>query len=263
MPFPAQPRDLQGSGPSSWHKALETTGTEICLKSRIPPAFSLVKFNFGNYILQTNYFSTRLKSNILDSMKSPEVTAVILAGGKSSRFGADKTQLPWGNSLIIHHLVEECKRIAQEVLIISNHQNKFAIDGVREISDFFKEKGPLGGFHAGLQEAQYDTVFFTACDMPLFNIDLAQKLLGKIKDGVQGALPIHSGKTEPLFSVLYRPIALPAAQILLEQDKRRLMDFFKQLNTTYVECPDANFQFNLNHQEDYLSFLTSNQKQCN
>ena len=53
------------------------------------------------------------------------------------------------------------------------------------------------------------------------------------------------------------------AQILLEQDERRLMDFFKQLNTIYVECPDANFQFNLNHQEDYLSFLTSNQKQCN
>lgn len=193
-------------------------------------------------------------------MNASEVTAIILAGGKSSRFGADKTRLPWGNNLIIHHLAEECKKIAQEVLIISNHQNKFAMDGVREISDFFKGRGPLGGFHAGLQEARYDTVFFTACDMPLFNGDLAQKLLTKIQDGVQGALPIHGDKTEPLFSALYRPAALPAARALLEQDKRRLMDFFKQLNTVYVECPDSDFQFNLNHQEDYQSFLAANQK---
>lgn len=191
-------------------------------------------------------------------MNTSEVTAIILAGGKSSRFGADKTQLPWGNKLIIHHLVEECKKFAQEVLIISNHQNKFAIDGVREISDFFKERGPLGGFHAGLQEARHDIVFFTACDMPLFNLDLAQKLLSKIKEGAQGSLPIHGNKTEPLFSALYRPQALPVAQNLLEQDKRRLMDFFKQLNTLYVECPDSDFQFNLNHKEDYQTFLANN-----
>jgi molybdopterin-guanine dinucleotide biosynthesis protein A len=84
-------------------------------------------------------------------MNTAKTTAIILAGGKSSRFGGDKTILPLGNRLLIHHLVEACNKFADEVLIIGNQQNKFAIEGVREISDIFKEMGPLGGFHAEMR----------------------------------------------------------------------------------------------------------------
>lgn len=99
-------------------------------------------------------------------MNTTKTTAIILAGGKSSRFGADKKTLPWGNRLIIHHLVEACNKFADEVLIISNQQNKFAIEGVREISDIFKEKGPLGGFHTGMEAARYDKIFLPPATYP-------------------------------------------------------------------------------------------------
>lgn len=190
-------------------------------------------------------------------MNTTKTTAIILAGGKSSRFGADKTTLPWGNRLIIHHLVEACNKFADEVLIISNQQNKFAIEGVREISDIFKEKGPLGGFHAGMEAARYDKIFFTACDMPLFNLELAQKLLTQLDQGAEAAIPRHGERTEPLFSAILRPAALSKATAMLQQDNRRLMDFFRQLNTSYLECQEEDFQFNLNRQEDYQSFLAT------
>jgi len=118
-------------------------------------------------------------------------------------------------------LVEACNKFADEVLIISNQQNKFAIEGVREISDIFKEKGPLGGFHAGMEAARYGE------------------------------------RTEPLFSAILRPAALNTATTMLQQDNRRLMDFFRQLNTSYLECQEEDFQFNLNRQENYQSFLAA------
>lgn len=191
-------------------------------------------------------------------MNTTKITAIILAGGKSSRFGADKTALHWGDRLIIHHLVDVCKQFADEVLIVSNQQNKFAIEGVPEISDVFKGKGPLGGFHAGMEAARYDKIFFTACDMPLFNLELAQKLLTQLDTGAEASIPRHGERTEPLFSAIFRPAAMSTATTMLQQDNRRLMDFFRQLNTSYVECQEEDFQFNLNRQEDYQAFLAAN-----
>lgn len=138
-------------------------------------------------------------------MNTTKTTAIILAGGKSSRFGADKTTLPWGNRLIIHHLVEACNKFADEVLIISNQQNKFAIEGVREISDIFKEKGPLGGFHAGMEAARYDKIFFTACNMPLFNLELAQKLLTQLDQGQRLQFLATEKERSPSFPPSFAP----------------------------------------------------------
>ena len=51
---------------------------------------------------------------------------------------------------------------------------------------------------------------------------------------------------------------MSTATTMLQQDNRRLMDFFRQLNTSYVECQEEDFQFNLNRQEDYQAFLAAN-----
>jgi molybdopterin-guanine dinucleotide biosynthesis protein A len=93
--------------------------------------------------------------------------------------------------------------------------------------------------------------------MPLFNLELAQKLLTQLDQGAEAAIPRHGERTEPLFSAILRPAALNTATAMLQQDNRRLMDFFRQLNTSYLECQEEDFQFNLNRQEDYQSFLAT------
>lgn len=108
-----------------------------------------------------------------------------------------------------------------------------------------------------MEAARYDKIFFTACNMPLFNLELDQKLLTQFDQGTEAAIPRHGERTEPLFSAILRPAALNTATTMLQQDNRRLMDFFRQLNTSYLECQEEDFQFNLNRQENYQSFLAA------
>ena len=183
-----------------------------------------------------------------------KTTAIILAGGKSSRFGRDKSLLILNGQRIVEYLVEQCYQFADEVLIVSNSDAKFRIPGVRELSDIYPEKGPLGGIHAGLTHAKGDTVFVTACDMPMFDLELARELVA-LSSEYEAALPVADGRLQPLFAMLRRAPALRAAERMLYSDLRKLRFLYDRLKTCYLysttqEEPKDLF-FNINYPADF------------
>lgn len=190
-------------------------------------------------------------------------TAIILAGGKSSRFGRDKSQLSWRSRGIVEHLAEACAALADQVLVVSNQPGKFAIPGVTELCDLYENRGPLGGIHAGLTAAACETVFVTACDMPLFHAELARRLLS-FSDRYEAALPRNGQRHEPLFAMLRRTPALAASTALLERDQRALLGLYRSLRTRWLDreewgtrSPDKaeDIFFNINYPADYERLL--------
>lgn len=183
-----------------------------------------------------------------------KTTAIILAGGKSSRFGRDKSMLVWNGRRIMEHLVERCSDIADEVLVVSNAKEKFGIPGVCELTDIYKGMGPLGGIHAGLRRASHDTVFVTACDMPLFHPELAEKLLS-YSTRYEAAVPVANGRIQPLFAMLKKTPALLVAESMLRADQRRLRGLYEQLHTCYYsqheQAEDPDLFFNINYPADF------------
>ena len=79
-------------------------------------------------------------------MDHSNILGVVLAGGKSQRFGEDKCQVKLGDKLLIDYILSEIVDEFKEVLLISNnkikynHSNKISL-----VEDFKKEQGPLGG----------------------------------------------------------------------------------------------------------------------
>lgn len=181
-----------------------------------------------------------------------EVTAIILAGGKSSRFGKDKSLLMWNNQLIMQRLVSSCKVFAQEILIVSNQQNKFKIEGTKELSDIYPDMGPLGGLHTGLYAASCEKVFLTACDMPLMDARLAEEMLEQL-DTYEAVLPCCEGRFQPMFTVFQRRPALLAAEEMLQRGEQKMLLLLQRLHTKYVECSSDTEQafFNMNYLQDY------------
>ena len=183
-----------------------------------------------------------------------KTTAMILAGGKSSRFGRDKSLLILNGQRIVEYLVEQCYQFADEVLIVSNSDAKFRIPGVRELSDIYPEKGPLGGIHAGLTHAKGDTVFVTACDMPMFDLELARELVA-LSSEYEAALPVADGRLQPLFAMLRRAPALRAAERMLYSDHRKLRFLYDRLKTCYLCRPvqeePKDLFFNINYPADF------------
>ena len=74
------------------------------------------------------------------------ILGVVLAGGKSQRFGQDKSQVKLQNKLLINYILEEIVDEFKEILIIANEQIKFVqSENISVTKDFKSGLGPLGG----------------------------------------------------------------------------------------------------------------------
>ena len=184
-----------------------------------------------------------------------KTTLVILAGGKSSRFGRDKSLVEINGRRLVEKTVEECLSVFDEVMISSNQPSKFGIPGIKELTDVYKEMGPMGGIHSALLAAKNDAVFFAACDMPFFNTGLARYIVEN-SAGYNVCIPRVGEKLEPLFGV-YRKALLPQITDLLEAGRRSLRELLDKPEARILDCTEwvnankaENAFFNMNYQSD-------------
>ena len=79
-------------------------------------------------------------------MDHSKILGVVLAGGKSQRFGEDKSQVKLADKLLIDYILSEIQDEFNELLIISNNSIEFQkSEKISVINDFKKDVGPLGG----------------------------------------------------------------------------------------------------------------------
>ncbi|MDT8899815.1 molybdenum cofactor guanylyltransferase [Anaeroselena agilis] len=183
------------------------------------------------------------------------VSGIVLAGGRSSRMGRDKTLLVVENETLIERTVKELRRITDEIIIASNATAKYGLPGVREVPDVFPGMGPLGGLHAGLLAAQNDVVFAVAADMPCFTDKLAAYLLGR-KGDHDAVVPRPGQEWEPLCAVYSRACAGPIEQCL-RAGMKKVYSFYPAVKVLAVTGEElgaaglpATMFFNLNAPED-------------
>ena len=58
-------------------------------------------------------------------MDHNNILAVVLAGGKSKRFGRDKSQVKLGDKILIDYILSEIIDIYNDILIVANEPIKF------------------------------------------------------------------------------------------------------------------------------------------
>ena len=74
------------------------------------------------------------------------ILGVVLAGGKSHRFGRDKSQVKLQDKLLIDYILNEIISEFKEILIIANENINFKYSKKISITQDFKVGlGPLGG----------------------------------------------------------------------------------------------------------------------
>lgn len=115
----------------------------------------------------------------------PANTAVILAGGKSSRMGFDKQYIRVKGKLIIEYQLEILRKLFEEVIIVTNKPEEYKSYGCRLVSDELPDFGPLGGIHSGLKASNSQFNYFIACDMPNIN----SEYILFMRDRLQSAEP--------------------------------------------------------------------------
>lgn len=179
-------------------------------------------------------------------------TAVILAGGKSSRMGFDKQLIKKESIYLTQYLIDCLNTEFEEVILISNKKDIYKnFKNVKIFEDINKNIGPLEGFRIGLRESIGEYVFFWACDMPNLNLDLIKNMKELILKNKAQACFFKINETIQPFCSFVRKDAYELIENRINTQKRDLKSFFELLNYVYIkENNSADFFENLNTQND-------------
>tara|TARA_Y100000287_G_scaffold12463_1_gene9118 strand:+ start:430 stop:1041 length:612 start_codon:yes stop_codon:yes gene_type:complete len=107
-------------------------------------------------------------------MDHNNILAVVLAGGKSKRFGKDKSQVKLGDKTLIDYILTEIIDFYKDILIVTNEPIKFLDSNkIILINDIKKNLGPLGGVFSAMKWArdnrkEYKWISTFPIDTPFF-----------------------------------------------------------------------------------------------
>jgi len=129
------------------------------------------------------------------------IIGIILAGGKSSRFGEDKSNIRLGNKTLLDHTIDKIEKEFNEVLIISNNKNcDFKNKKIYIVKDCIEgQLGPLAGILTAMKwvkenKKNYRWIASFPCDTPFFDTKLISKLKLKTKETSKKLIFLNSDK---------------------------------------------------------------------
>jgi molybdopterin-guanine dinucleotide biosynthesis protein A len=183
-----------------------------------------------------------------------EATAIIMAGGDSTRMGRDKSMLPVNDRPMIKHICDQLSPHFDQVIVSANDASRYALLGVPVVPDRIAGRGPLMGIASALRASANEVNFVIACDIPEFDMGLVRRMLRQCRDH-DAVVPRTGGSQyEPLFAV-YGKSALSAIEQALSSGKTRVMDALSGCDVKYLDLAPDEQPKNINTMAEYREFI--------
>lgn len=179
-------------------------------------------------------------------------TAVILAGGKSSRMNYNnKAFLTLEENTFINRIINALVDY-EEIIIVANNKDYYKDFNIKIVEDIYVGQGPLSGIHVALKKSKYDKCLFVACDMPLINRKVVN-YLGSIEEDYEVLIPKINGKYQPLCGIYSKKIG-NLIESKIKNSENKLMKFCLETKYKIIE----NFPNNITSQEVRENFINVN-----
>jgi molybdopterin-guanine dinucleotide biosynthesis protein A len=196
-----------------------------------------------------------------------DISAGILAGGKSARMGANKAFLSYKDSSFLESIAKECEDYSK-IIISVNQMEDYRGLGYELVQDEKNGIGPLEGIYQILRKSQSDYVLILAADMPYVNRAFLKKFTSCLQDmdtleNDKGELPAcvvlrALGMLEPLCSIYARK-ALPEIEKMREREEYKLRILFDRVSTLYIDIEALGYSVatitNINTLEEYQKLI--------
>ena len=154
----------------------------------------------------------------------PPVSGIVLAGGRSSRFGRDKLAEPIGDRPLLAFAIEAMAAVASEVIVVAPPGTAPPTpDGVRLVHDAAPYEGPLAGCLTGLIAAREPLGLVAGGDMPSLEPAVLGLLVRTLQFSSADATFLeHRGHRQQLPFALRTGSGTDVVSRLLAQGERRL-----------------------------------------
>ena len=191
-------------------------------------------------------------------MDHNNILGTVLAGGKSQRFGEDKSQVNLANKLLIDHILSEIIDEFNEVLIVSNNSIKFnKFEKITKIEDYKKGLGPLGGVLSAMKwiktnKREYQWIATFPVDTPFFKKEILKDFIQKINLEESDLFFIKSNNTRHNIFGLWSIKLLDKLEKDLDKGERKVELWANNIGVKIINMEFSNKDpfFNINTKED-------------
>ena len=191
-------------------------------------------------------------------MDHNNILGAVLAGGKSQRFGEDKSQVKLNGKFLIDYILSEIIDEFKEILIVSNNQIKFKnYENISLINDFKKDQGPLGGVLSAMKWAKeknnkYEWISTFPVDTPFFKKEILQKFLSEINSEESKLFFIKSNNTRHNIFGIWSIDLMKKLEDDLNEGQRKVEVWANSVGVKVINMEFINKDpfFNINTKED-------------
>lgn len=182
------------------------------------------------------------------------MTALILAGGRSSRFNEqDKGLLILDNRPIISRVINVLKKQVKDIIICANrNRTDYETYGLPVIADEISGyQGPLAGISVGMKHAEDPWLLVVPCDTPFIPDDLAIRLYYGAHRSSADIAVAHDGKRAHYLHSMLKTSLKPDLDEHLAAGKLSVNRWFADHRLLEVDFSDQQQGFhNINTQDD-------------
>jgi molybdopterin-guanine dinucleotide biosynthesis protein A len=190
----------------------------------------------------------------------------IQAGGRSTRFGRDKSLVEFGGKTMLERMCELLRKITHDVAIVSP-AGKYNMTRARLVADLWPGEGALGGIITALIDASKkktpaDWALIVSCDMPFLSEAWLRHMVKRATESDADIIvPRSATGLEPLCAC-WRVSAAGKVRVAFEEGVRKISDAFERLRMETLDAADwkrfdtaGRLFWNMNTEADYEEAL--------
>ena len=192
-----------------------------------------------------------------------EITAIVLAGGKSDRMGQDKALLTVGNKTLLSQVCSVASQVSTTVYVVTPWIEKYQPILSSDCQLIREElvlnapsNAPIIGFIQGLRLVKTEWVLLLACDLPYLSSSQVKqwsKALTTVLPTEIAFLPRNPKGWEALCG-FYRRDCISSLESYIENGGKSFQSWLRQNSVKELVLSDRIYLFNCNTPEDWQKF---------
>jgi len=193
-------------------------------------------------------------------MEDNNILAVVLAGGKSKRFGKDKNHVKLGDKTLLEHVLSKITNKFKETLVVSsNNQEIKKLKNITVIPDCLDDFGPLAGVLSSMKwvkenKKHYKWVATFPSDTPFFETSIIEEYKKKTNTGDCLLYFIKSNnKRHNIFGLWSIKLLKILEDDLINNNFRKVEEWANKIGVKTIDIKIKEFDpfFNINTKEDF------------
>ena len=175
------------------------------------------------------------------SRKIP-ISAFILIGGKSERFGSEKWRANINGKSVLNRIWDACMHFEERVVIGKEKPKNFKKPF---ICDQLEIQAPINGLYTAIQHTEHDWIQLVSCDLPLIEADVFQMLWNRNTQESDTVIPFSNNRYQ-VTCALYHKRILSYLESSINENNYSLLSLIKNLKITKVNFNSDKRFWNMN-----------------